>query len=67
MNGKEDTTVIMSDLSCRGKNSNQIYGTAAALRILFNYDEVCADEADFKEYKRLIHELGYDASSEDDF
>ncbi len=57
--------VTISDLSCRGKNGKQVYGTAAILRRMFSLDEVLEAEREFEEYKKLIHELGYDGSSDE--
>ncbi len=56
--------VTISDLSTTGRRGQPIYCTAAILRRLFSADELAQHEADLREYKRLIRELGYDRRSE---
>lgn len=56
--------MTISDLSTTGRRGQPIYGTAAMLRRLFSADELAQHEADLREYKRLIRELGYDRRSE---
>lgn len=57
--------MTISDLSTTGRRGQPIYGTAAILRRMFSTEELAQHEADLREYKRLVRELGYDRSSDD--